>query len=170
MQTAATEQYRRINGAWDILKADGRFSLIQEYEANGDAQCLAATETVLNTYPEVEVFLTQIDSDIPGAYQVLTSGLYKVSDYASVWGFDATSVVCGYTAKHGVDGFVQGSSGSDHYETADALIELVPILVGAAKKGEKINFTQSEIDFMGTWAAAHYVAVTPKNVSKYFNP
>jgi ABC-type sugar transport system substrate-binding protein len=168
--TGATEQYFRIRGAWDVLAADGRFSLIQEYEANGDAQCLAATETVLMTHPDVEVFLTQIDSDIPGTYQVLTGGLYKVSEYASVWGNDATGVVCGYMSRDGVDGFVQGSSLIDHYETADALIELVPILVGAAKKGEKINFTQEEVDFMGTWASRHYVAVTPKNIDRYYNP
>jgi ABC-type sugar transport system substrate-binding protein len=77
----AAEQYARVRGAMDILREDGRFTILQEYEANGDAQCLAATETVLMTYPNVEVILTQIDSDVPGVYQALASGNYRCSDY-----------------------------------------------------------------------------------------
>ena len=45
----------------DVLNADGRFSLIQEYAANGEAACLAQTETLLTDRPDVEVILTQID-------------------------------------------------------------------------------------------------------------
>jgi ABC-type sugar transport system substrate-binding protein len=170
MQTAAVEQYQRIRGAWDVLVEDGRFSLIQEYEANGDAQCLNATETVLMTRPDVEVILCQIDSDIPGVYQALTSGNYTFSDYLSVWGFDATGVVCSFMAQDGVDGYVQGSAFIDHWETEQALSELIPILVGAAKQDVLIPFTPEQVEEMGTWAGRHYMTVTPKNVGKYWPP
>jgi ABC-type sugar transport system substrate-binding protein len=168
--SGAAEQYARIRAATDILKADGRFTILPEYEANGDAQCLAATETVLMTYPNVEVILTQIDSDVPGVYQALTSGSYKCSDYLSVWGFDATGVVCNFMLNDGVDGFVQGSSFIRHELACDGLVEILPILVGAAKQNVKIPFTPEQVDEMGTGLKRFYVTVTPKNVREYFNP
>jgi ABC-type sugar transport system substrate-binding protein len=166
--SAGAEQYARIRGAMDILREDGRFTILQEYEANGDAQCLAATETVLMTYPNVEVILTQIDSDIPGVYQALTSGSYKCSDYLSVWGFDATGVVCSFMLTDGVDGFVQGSSFIQHDLACDALVEIMPLLVGAAKQNVLIPFTPEQVEEMGTALRRFYVTVTPKNVREYF--
>jgi ABC-type sugar transport system substrate-binding protein len=164
------EQYARVRGAMDVLKEDGRFSILQEYEANGDAQCLAATETVLMTHPDVEVILTQIDLDVPGVYQALTSGTYKCSEYLSVWGFDATGVVCNFMLNDGVDGFVQGSSFIQHGLACDALVELLPILVGAAKQDTMIQFTPEQAEELGTALRRFYVAVTPKNVREYFTP
>jgi ABC-type sugar transport system substrate-binding protein len=166
----ATEQYARIRGAMDTLKEDGRFTILQEYEANGDAQCLAATETVLMTYPNVEVILTQIDMDVPGVYQALASESYKCSDYLSVWGFDATGVVCNLMYEDGVDGFVQGSAFVSHEQACDALIEMLPILVGAAKQNVLIPFTPDEAATMGIGLGKSFIAVTPKNVREYFTP
>jgi ABC-type sugar transport system substrate-binding protein len=166
----AAEQYARIRGAMDILREDGRFTILQEYEANGDVQCLAATETVLMTYPDVEVILTQIDSDVPGVYQALTSGNYKCSEYLSVWGFDATGVVCNIMLGDGIDGFVQGSAFIQHELACDGLIEILPILVGAAKQNVLIPFTPDQAGEMGTGLRRFYVTVTPKNVQQYFTP
>jgi hypothetical protein len=45
-QTNAPEQHKRIVGAWGQLAADGRFSLIQQYEA-GAGNSLNVTETLL---------------------------------------------------------------------------------------------------------------------------
>jgi ABC-type sugar transport system substrate-binding protein len=168
--SAGAEQYSRIRGAWDVLEADGRFSLIQEYEANGEAQCLAATETVLTTRPDAEVLLTQIDNDVTGAYQAVTSGTYKCSDYLSIWGFDATGVVCAQMYQDGVDGFVQGSSFIDHQQACDALSEIIPILVGAAKQNVKIDFKKDEFDELGSLLKNYYTTVTPKNVKNYYTP
>ena len=120
------------------------------------------------TYPDVEVILTQIDSDVPGVYQALTSGSYKCSDYLSVWGFDATGVVCNLMLRDGIDGFVQGSSFIQHELACDGLVEIMPILVGAAKQNVLIPFTPEQIDEMGTGLRRFYVTVTPKNVRDYF--
>jgi ABC-type sugar transport system substrate-binding protein len=166
----AAEQYARIRGAMDILKADGRFDIFQEYEANGDVQCLAATETVLTTRPDTEIIINQIDSDIPGVYQALTSGNFKHSEYLSTWGFDATGVVCSYMYADGVDGYVQGSSFIDHQLACDALLELMPILVGASKKGELIKFTPEQVNTLGFGLKDYYTTVTPKNVKEYWAP
>jgi ABC-type sugar transport system substrate-binding protein len=168
--SAGAEQYARIRGAWKVLEEDGRFNLLQEYEANGEAACLAATETVLTTFPDVEVILTQIDNDVTGTYQAVTSGTYKCSEYLSIWGFDATGVVCAQMYKDGVDGFVQGSALIDHVQASDALSEIIPILVGAAKQNVLIPFTPEQVDEMGTSLKKFYVTVTPKNVQQYFSP
>lgn len=89
MNPQGAEQYKRITGAMDVLNADGRFSLIQEYAANGEAACLAQTETLLTDRPDVEVILTQIDNDVTGAVMALMD-------------------------KDGVYGPVQGSSFIEH--------------------------------------------------------
>jgi ABC-type sugar transport system substrate-binding protein len=162
--------YQRIAGALDVLKADGRFSVLEEYEANGDAACLAATETVLTTYPDVEVILTQIDLDIPGAYQAVTSGNYKCSEYLSVYGFGAYGFSRSLMYEHGVDGFVQGSAFIDHEQACGALGEIIPILVGAAKQGIIIEFTPEEKEEMATLFGGFCVTVTPKNVRNYYTP
>lgn len=168
--SAGGEQYDRITGALDVLEEDGRFSLIEEYEANGEAICLTATETLLTTHPEVEVILTQIDNDVTGTYQAVISGTYPCSEYLSIWGFDATGAVCSLMAQDGVDGYVQGSAFIDHEQAADALIELIPILVGAAKQNELIEFTDEEFDTLGTLLANYYLTVTPENVADYYTP
>lgn len=168
--SAGGEQYARIKGALDVLEKDGRFSLIEEYEANGEAVCLTTTETLLTTHPEVEVILTQIDNDVTGTYQTVISGSYPCSDYLSVWGFDATGAVCSLMYQDGEDGYVQGSALIDHWQAADALCEVIPILVGAAKKGELIEFTPEEADTMGYLLAEYYITVTPENVSTYYTP
>lgn len=166
--SAGGEQYDRITGALDVLKEDGRFSLIEEYEANGESICLTATETLLTTHPEVEVILTQIDNDVTGTYQTVVSGTYPCSEYLSIWGFDATGAVCSLMAQDGEDGYVQGSAFIDHEQAAQALIELIPILVGAAKEGTLIDFTDEEFDTLGTLLANYYITVTPENVSEYY--
>ncbi len=168
--SAGAEQYQRIVGAWDVLKADGRFSLIEEYEANNEAVCLAQTETVLSTHPEVEVFLTQIDNDVSGTYQTVTSGVYPCSEYISIWGFDATGAVMSLMAQDGKDGYVQGSAVIGHYESADALIEFLPIVVGAAKQDTLIEFTEEEFNYLGTILKDYYVTVTPEIIDQYYTP
>lgn len=170
MNPQATEQYARIRGALDVLMEDGRFSLIEEYAANGEAACLTQTETLLLTHPEVEVILTQIDNDVTGAYQAITSGTYEHSDYISLWGFDATSAVCELMLKDGKNGAVQGSTYIDHKQAGQALKEIIPILVGAAKKGELIQFKQEHFDWLGTGLSNYYVTVTPENVTEHYNP
>lgn len=168
--SAGAEQYQRIVGAMDVLKADGRFTLIDEYEANGEANCLTATETLLTNHPEVEVILTQIDNDVTGTYQAVTSGSYHPSDYLSIWGFDATGAVCAQMDQDGADGYVQGSSFIDHKQACSALLELIPVLVGAAKQGELIDFKPSEVETLGSLLADYYVTVTPGNVKDYYKP
>lgn len=168
--SAGAEQYQRIAGAMDELKADGRFTLIDEYEANGEAACLTATETLLTNHPEVEIILTQIDNDVTGTYQAVTSGSYSPSDYLSIWGFDATGAVCAQMAQDGADGYVQGSSFIDRAQACSALEEIIPVLVGAAKQGVKIDFKQEEINTLGSLLADYYVTVTPGNVSSYYKP
>lgn len=168
--SAGGEQYQRIRGALDVLEQDGRFSLIDEYEANGEAICLTATETLLTSHPEVEVILTQIDNDVTGTYQTVTGGVYKCSDYLSIWGFDATGAVCSLMAQDGPDGFVQGSSFIDHTLAGKAIIEFFPIVVGAAKQGELIEFKPDEFDFLGSIFANYYTTVTPENVAQYYTP
>lgn len=168
--SAGAEQYQRIVGAMDILNADGRFSLINEYEANGESACLTATETVLNSYPDVEVILTQIDNDVTGAYQAISSGAYACSDYLSLWGFDATGAVCAQMYQDGVDGYVQGSTFIDHKKAAEAMTELLPILIGAAKQDVMIDFKEEEADRMGKLLAEYYVTVTPDNTDEYYTP
>ena len=168
--SAGGEQYARIKGAMDVLDADGRFTLIDEYEANGEAVCLTATETLLTSHPDVEVILTQIDNDVTGTYQAVTSGTYTCSDYLSIWGFDATGVVCNQMMLDGVDGYVQGSSYINHTKAGKALAEFLPIVTGAAKKGELIEFKQDEFDFLGSILANYYTTVTPENVSEHYTP
>lgn len=167
---AGGEQYQRITGALDVLEADGRFTLIDEYEANGEAVCLTATETLLTSHPDVEIILTQIDNDVTGTYQTVISGSYECSDYLSIWGFDATGAVCSLMAQDGQDGFVQGSAFIDHIQAGEALCEFLPIVSGAAKQGELIDFTQEEKDFLGTILADYYITVTPENVNDYYTP
>ncbi|MPM23627.1 hypothetical protein SDC9_70101 [bioreactor metagenome] len=166
--SAGAEQYQRVAGALDVLKADGRFTLIDEYEANGEAACLTATETLLTNRPDVEVILTQIDNDVTGAYQAVTSGSYAPSDYLSIWGFDATGAVCAQMAQDGSDGYVQGSALIDHTQACAALEEIIPVLVGAAKQSVLIDFTQEQADTMGSLLADYYITVTPANVSSYY--
>lgn len=168
--SAAGEQYARIQGALDVLMADGRFSLIEEYEANNEAACLAQTETLLTTHPEVEVILTQIDNDVTGTYQTLIGGLYPCSEYLSVWGYDATGAVCSLMAQDGEDGFVQGSAYISHTKVADCLVEVIPVLVGAAKQNKLIDFTEEEINTMGYLFGDYYVTVTPENINEHYNP
>lgn len=168
--SAGGEQMARIEGALDVLEADGRFKLLDRFEANGEDICLAQTETVLTTYPEVEVILTQIDNDVTGTYQTCIGGVYPCSEYLSIWGFDATGAVCSLMSKDGEDGFVQGSALIDHYQAADALVELIPILVGAAKQGVLIDFTEEEVNTMGYALKDYYITVTPENVSTYYTP
>ncbi len=166
--SAGAEQYKRIVGAMDVLKADGRFSLIDEFEANGEAVCLAATETLLTAHPNVEVILTQIDNSAVGTYQTVNSGVYPNSEYLSIWGYDATGAVMSLMAQDGVDGYVQGSSFIDHQLAGQAIIEFVPIVVGAAKQGELLEFKKDEFDFLAELLASYYVTVTPENVSNYY--
>ena len=154
----------------DTLEADGRFTLIDEYEANGEAVCLTATETLLTSHPEVEIILTQIDNDVTGTYQTVIGGSYECSDYLSIWGFDATGAVCSLMAQDGPDGFVQGSAFIDHVQAGEALCEFLPIVSGAAKQGELIEFIQEEKDFLGTILADYYITVTPENVNDYYTP
>jgi ABC-type sugar transport system substrate-binding protein len=165
-QTNAPEQHKRVIGAWDQLAADGRFSLIQQYEADA-GNSLNVTETLLTTRPDVEIFLTLIDYDIPPIYQALTSGNYRVSEYASIWGFDATGAVMMLMIQDGVDGFVQGSSFIDHQKAGSALKDLVPILAGAAKQQVKIEFKPDEFDTLGTLLGNFYTTVTPENAGDY---
>lgn len=168
--SAAGEQYARVQGALDILKADGRFSIIDQYEANGEAKCLDQTETVLTDHPETEIILGQIDNDVTGAYQAITSGTYKCSSHISLWGFDATGAVCDKMNTDGATGCVQGSALIDHNQAGKALGELIPILIGAAKQGTLIKFTDEENKEMGTELAKYYVTVTPDNVKSYYTP
>ncbi|MCI8539799.1 MAG: substrate-binding domain-containing protein [Oscillospiraceae bacterium] len=168
--SAGGEQLARIEGALDVLKEDGRFKLLERYEANNEAVCLTQTETVLTTYPNVEVILTQIDNDVTGTYQTCISGVYPCSEYLSIWGFDATGAVCSLMYNDGADGYVQGSALIDHYQAADALIELIPVLVGAAKQGVMIDFTEEEVQAMGYALKDYYVTVTPENVFTYYTP
>lgn len=168
MNPQGSEQYQRIQGALDVLEKDGRFSVIQEYAANGEAACLTQTETLLTDHPEVEVILTQIDNDVTGAYQAVSSGTYKCSEYLSLWGFDATGAVSDLMNKDGKDGWVQGSTFIDHKQSGQALIELIPILVGAAKKGEIIDFDKEDYDWLGTGLSNYYVTVTPENIAQYY--
>lgn len=170
MNPQGAEQYKRIQGALDVLKKDGRFSVIKEYAANGEAACLTQTETVLTEHPEVEVILTQIDNDVTGAYQAVASGTYKHSSHLSLWGFDATGAVLNLMVKGGRAGPVQGSSFIDHYQAGEALSELLPILVGAAKQKTLIQFNKTEFDWLGTALSNYYLTVTPDNVSKYYRP
>ena len=166
--SAGGEQYQRIKGALDVLDRDGRFSLIDEYEANGEAVCLTATETLLTSHPEVEVILTQIDNDVTGTYQTVTGGSYRCSEYLSIWGFDATGAVCSLMAQDGPDGYVQGSSFIDHVLAGKSIIEFFPVVVGAAKEGKLIEFKPEEAEFLGKIFADYYVTVTPENVSQYY--
>lgn len=168
MNPQGADQYERIRGALDVLKKDGRFSLIEEYAANGEAACLTQTETLLASNPEVEIILTQIDNDVTGAYQAIASGTYKHSEYLSLWGFDATGAVCSLMLKDGRDGVVQGSTYISHNEAGEALIELIPILVGAAKRGELIEFNKEHYDWLGTGLENYYVTVTPENVAEHY--
>ncbi len=167
---AGTEQYARIVGALDVLSADGRFKLIQEYVANGEAACLTAMETVLTEHPEVEIVLTQIDNDVTGAYQAIVNGTYKHSDYISLWGYDATGAVCSLMKQDGERGVVQGSSYLSHNLAGQALKEIIPILVGAAKQNTKIEFTQEEFDWLGTALSNWAVTVTPLNIDEHYHP
>ena len=169
MNPAGAEQYARVEGAKDVLARDGRFTLIEEYAANGEAACLTQTETVLTTHPEVEIILNQIDNNITGAYQAIISGTYACSEYLSLWGFDATGAVMSLMDADGVDGFVQGSSFIEHNQAGLALKELIPILVGAAKKGVIIDFAPADYDALGEGLANYYYAVTPKDVGEYYN-
>ena len=166
--SAGAEQYQRVVGAMDVLNADGRFSLIQEYEANGEAVCLTTTETLLTTHPEVEVILTQIDNDVTGTYQAVASGTYECSDYLSIWGFDSTGAVCSLMAQDGPEGYVQGSAYIQFDLSAQAMVEFLPIVVGAAKQGELIEFTEEEQEILGSILADYYVTVTPNNVSEHW--
>lgn len=168
--SAGGEQLARIEGAIDVLVEDGRFTILERYEANNEANCLAQTETVLTTYPNVEVILTQIDNDVTGTYQTVIGGVYPCSEYLSIWGFDATGAVCSLMAKDGPSGHVQGSALISHELAADALVEIIPILVGAAKQGVLIDFTDEEVDEMGYGLAEYYVTVTPENVLDYYTP
>lgn len=170
MNPQGAEQYSRVTGALDVLDKDGRFSLIQEYAANGEAACLAQTETLLVDHPEVEVILTQIDNDVTGAYQAIISGTYQSSDYLSLWGFDATGAVMSLMDKDGVDGAAQGSTFIDHKQAGQALSEIIPILVGAAKQDVRIEFEADEFDWLGTALSNYYLTVTPENVKDYFVP
>ncbi len=167
---AGSEQYQRIVGALDILEADGRFTLIQEYVANAEAACLTAMETVLTDHPEVEIVLTQIDNDVTGAYQAIVNGTYKHSDYISLWGYDATGAVCSLMKQDGERGVVQGSAYLSHADAAEALREIIPILVGAAKQGELIEFPQEQFDWLGTALSNWAVTVTPLNIDEHYNP
>lgn len=164
------EQYKRIQGAEDVLKKDGRFTIIQEYTANGEAACLTQTETVLTQHPETEVIIGQIDNDVTGAYQAVVSGSYKCSKYLSLWGFDATGAVMALMDKDGKDGHVQGSSFIDHNQAGEALCELIPILVGAAKQEKLIEFDKADFDYLGTGLSNYYKTVTPDNVKQYYTP
>ena len=170
MNPQGAEQYKRIQGALDVLKKDGRFSVIKEYAANGEAACLTQTETLLTEHPEVEVILTQIDNDVTGSYQAVVGGTYKHSSHLSLWGFDATGAVLNLMNKDGKDGPVQGSSFIDHYQSGTALCELLPILVGAAKQGKLIEFDKTEFAWLGTALSNYYLTATPDNVSKYYTP
>lgn len=170
MNPQGADQYARITGALDVLKKDGRFKVIKEYAANGEAACLTQTETVLTDHPETEVILTQIDNDVTGAYQAVTSGTYKHSSHLSLWGFDATGAVMALMSKDGPSGCVQGSSFIDHYQSGDALCEFVPILVGAAKQGKLVQFDKADYDWLGTALSHYYMTVTPDNVKKYYTP
>ena len=169
MNPQGAEQYKRITGAVDVLVADGRFSIIGEYAANGEAACLAQTETLLTERNDVEVILTQIDNDVTGAYQAIASGSYDCSDYISLWGFDATGAVLALMDKDGADGAVQGSSFIDHYMAGEALRELIPVLVGAAKEGVKIEFAPEDFDWLASGLSNFYMTVTPQNIDKYFH-
>ncbi len=168
--SAGGEQIARIEGALDVLEEDGRFNILERYEANNEDVCLTQTETVLTTYKDVEVILTQIDNDVTGTYQTCISGVYPCSDYLSIWGFDATGAVMSLMAADGEDGYVQGSAFIDHYQAADALVEVIPILVGAAKQNELIDFTDEEVDELGYALKDYYITVTPENVSTYYHP
>ena len=168
--SAGAEQYKRIQGAMSVLEADGRFTLIEEYEANGESICMAQTETVLNLHPEVEVILTQIDNDVTGTYAAVTSGAFTCSDYLSIWGYDATGAVCALMSEGGVDGYAQGSSFIDHYQAGQALVEFLPIVVGAAKQNVLIDFPKEQFDYLDTLLANYYLTVTPETVSKYYTP
>ena len=168
--SAAAEQYKRIQGAMDVLKADGRFTLIEEYEANNDAACMAQTETVLNLHPEVEVILTQIDNDVTGTHAAVNSGAFTCSEYLSVWGFDATGAVLNLMYTDGVEGCAQGSSFIDHCLAGQALAEFLPIAVGAAKQNVLIEFPKDQFDQMDTLLANYYLTVTPEIVDKYYTP
>jgi ABC-type sugar transport system substrate-binding protein len=170
MNPQGSEQYKRIQGALDVLKKDGRFTLIKEYAANGEAACLTQTETLLTEHPEVEVILTQIDNDVTGAYQAIVSGTYKHSSHISLWGFDATGAVLNLMAKGGKGGSVQGSSFIDHYQSGEALCELIPILVGAAKQRKLIQFDKPDYNWLGTALSNYYLTVTPDNVKEYYIP
>lgn len=168
--SAGGEQLARIEGALDVLAEDGRFTLLERFEANNEAVCLAQTETVLTTYPNVEVILTQIDNDVTGTYQTCISGVYPCSEYLSIWGFDATGAVMSLMNADGEDGYVQGSAFIDHYQAADALIEVIPVLVGAAKQGVFLELTDEEIETMGYALKNYYLTVTPENVGIYYTP
>ncbi|MGO8694381.1 MAG: sugar ABC transporter substrate-binding protein [Rectinemataceae bacterium] len=166
----AVDQHARITGALDVLKKDGRFTLIGEYEANMEAPCLTQTETVLTDHPETEVIIGQIDNDVTGAYQAVTSGTYKHSSHLSLWGFDATGAVMALMYRDSPSGCVQGSSFIDHYQSGEALCELIPILVGAAKQDKLIQFDKADYDWLGTALSNYYLTVTPENVKKYYTP
>ena len=73
-------------------------------------------------------------------------------------------------AQDGPDGYVQGSAYIQFDLSADAMVELLPIVVGAAKQGELIEFTEEEQEFLGSILADYYVTVTPNNVSEHYNP
>ncbi len=170
MNPQGADQYARITGALDVLKKDGRFTLIKEYVANGEAACLTQTETVLTDHPETEVIIGQIDNDVTGAYQAVVSGTYKHSSRLSLWGFDATGAVLALMYKDGPGGCVQGSSFIDHYQSGEALCELIPILVGAAKQGKLIDFAKPDYDWLGSALANYYSTVTPASVKQYYTP
>lgn len=170
MNPQGAEQYKRITGALDVLLEDGRFSLIKEYAANGEVACLTQTETLLHEHPEVEVILTQIDNDVTGAYQAIVSGTYKRSSHLSLWGFDATGAVMNLMYSDGTDGPAQGSSFIDHIQSGEALRELIPILVGAAKQNKIINFDKVEDEWFATALSNYYLTVTPENINNFYKP
>lgn len=54
--------------------------------------------------------------------------------------------------------------------SGQALVELIPLLVGAAKQGVLIESEKEDVDWLGTGLSNFYLTATPENVKDYFRP
>ncbi len=157
-------QNARVVRAVELLEADGRFKVVENYENVQDDKCLEYAESMLLNHPETEIIVAY--NDVLGLYieAALNETSVKFSDHLRLFGSDGINAARASMASG--KSYFGGTVMSNHTFIGDEIIYTCKVGIPAAKKGYLVDgITARNVDIFVN--GENSICVTPANVADY---
>lgn len=158
-------QNARVLRAEELLKADGRFNIVEHYENVSDEKTQQYAEAMLLNHPEAEIIVSY--NDVLGIYieNSLKETAVSISDHLRIFSSDGTKAAI--ASMNSGDTYFGGSAMSNHTFMGELIISSTKVAVPAAEHGIIVSEKTAQMvdEFV---KGQNTINITPANVADYY--